>query len=72
MLWKGNCFNPRPPWRTGDAQIEGMRELQEQLFQSAPALEDGRCMVTKVVFIKEISFNPRPPWRTGDALLLYI
>ncbi len=36
-------FNPRPPWRTGDASCCASITLQPNRFQSAPALEDGRC-----------------------------
>ena len=45
--WRA-CFNPRPPSLTGERH-QPHRDVPNQLFQSTPAIADGRTMETTSV-----------------------
>ncbi len=51
--------------------LPGATGILADEFQSAPALEDGRCWRGLGNAFHDQGFNPRPPWRTGDAIQSY-
>ena len=68
LLWtsqkRGYRFNPRPPFRTGAMVFLPAPEARG-VFQSSPALSDGRYNPALTRPNQYRGFNPRPPFRTG-------
>ena len=61
------CFNPRPAFRPGDADMSQPRRYAFSGFNPRPAFRPGDAVVLGVVPLGGFCFNPRPAFRPGDA-----
>ena len=65
-----NGFNPRPPSLTGEPEERGMQIVGDVVFQSTPAIADGRTVFALSAKGQKQCFNPRPPSLTGEPFEL--
>ena len=66
LLMVRSGFNPRPPSLTGEPGAEVLPLEAVDLFQSTPAIADGRTTPAGTNNEDFDSFNPRPPSLTGE------